>query len=210
MCITRRTPVPESFACLFRQYSVAAACHTQSMAVPGRLVLAKNPSQRGVCPPILRCPGLPYTKYVCAGASRLGKKSSPRHGDCSPYFAAAACHTESMAVPLRLVLAKNPSQRGVYPPILRCPGLPYTKYGCAGAPRLGKKSIAKRCVRQYNVAPACRTHSTAVPGHRPVFTGRFSVAILPEVWYNRTNVGRQVCLCGYWASIPASPLWASD
>ena len=44
---------------------------------------------------------------------------------------------------------------------------------------------------------------------RPVFTGRFSVAILPEVWYNRTNVGRQVCLCGYWASIPASPLWAS-
>ena len=51
------------------------------MAVPGRLVLAKNPSQRGVCPPILRCPGLPYTKYGCAGAPpgfyravRLSKK----------------------------------------------------------------------------------------------------------------------------------------
>ena len=25
--------------------------------------------------PILRCPGLPYTKYDCAGASRLGKKN---------------------------------------------------------------------------------------------------------------------------------------
>ena len=78
MYITRRTPVPESFACLFRQYSVAAACHTESMAVPLRLVLAKNPSQRGVCPPILRCPGLPYTKYGCAGASRLGKKIHPK------------------------------------------------------------------------------------------------------------------------------------
>ena len=81
MYITRRTPVPESFACLFRQYSVAAACHTESMAVPLRLVLAKNPSQRGVCLPILRCPGLPYTKYGCAGAppvfyraARLSKK----------------------------------------------------------------------------------------------------------------------------------------
>ena len=160
--------------------------------------------------PILRCPGLPYTKYGCAGASRLGKKSSPRHGARSRYFAAAACHTQSMAVPLRLVLAKNPSQRGVCPPILRCPGLPYTKYGCAGASRLGKKSSPRHGARSpYFAAAACRTQSTAVPGRRPVFTGRFSVAILPEVWYNRTNVGRQVCLCGYWASIPASPLWAS-
>ena len=77
MYTTRRTPVPESFACLFRQYSVAAACHTESMAVPLRLVLAKNPSQRGVYLPILRCPGLPYTKYGCAGAPRLGKKIQP-------------------------------------------------------------------------------------------------------------------------------------
>ena len=92
--------------------------------------------------PILRCPGLPYTKYGCAGASRLGKKSSPRHGARFPYFVAPACHTHSTAVPLRHVLAKNPSQIGVCPPILRCPGLPYTKYGCAGAPPVFYRAVS--------------------------------------------------------------------
>lgn len=149
-----------------------------------------------------------------------------------------------------------------FPPIQRCGGLPYRKYGCAAVPRLGEKSIAKRCVSANTSLPRLAVHKvrlcrgasswqenpaqgTALVPHtslqrfavhkvwlcrcadgtlrtpspisgrpfrqpaRPVFTGRFSVAILPEVWYNRTNVGRQVCLCGYWASIPASPLWAS-
>ena len=127
-------------------------------------------------------------------------------------------------------------------PILRCSGLPYAKYGCAGAPpvfyravRLSKKPvIASQCAHWRGNPFLKRTNSALFAGFclkrygfprrfaprndrgevyrhagRPVFTGRFSVAILPEVWYNRTNVGRQVCLCGYWASIPASPLWAS-
>ena len=147
--------------------------------------------------PILRCPGLPYTKYGCAGASRLGKKSSPRHGARSPYFAAAACHTQSMAVPGRLVLAKNPAQ------------------GTALVPHTSLRRLAIHKVRLCRGADGTSRTPSPTSGRlfrqpaRPFFTGRFSVAILPEVWYNRTNVGRQVCLCGYWASIPASPLWAS-
>ena len=159
--------------------------------------------------PILRCPGLPYTKYDCAGASRLGKKSSPRHGARFPYFVATACHTESMAVPLRLVLAKNPSQMCVRQYFV-APACRTQSTAVPGRLVLAKKSSPRHGARSpYFAAAACHTQSMAVPGQRPVFTGRFSVAILPEVWYNRTNVGRQVCLCGYWASIPASPLWAS-
>ena len=178
--------MPESFACLFRQYSVAAACHTESMAVPLRLVLAKNPSQRGVYPPILRCPGLSYTKYGCAGAPpgfyravRLSKK---------PVIASQCAHWR---------------------------GNPFLK-------RTNPALFAGFCLKRYGFPRRCAPRSKCPWGTprndrgevyrhagRPVFTGRFSVAILPEVWYNRTNVGRQVCLCGYWASIPASPLWAS-
>ena len=169
--------MPESFACLFRQYSVAAACHTESMAVPLRLVLAKKPSQRGVCPPILRCPGLPYTKYGCAGAPpvfyravRLSKK---------PVIARQCAHWRG-----------NPFLKRTNPALFA--GFCLKRYGFPRrfAPRNDKGEVYRHAAR-------------------PVFTGRFSVAILPEVWYNRTNVGRQVCLCGYWASIPASPLWAS-
>ena len=155
--------MPESFACLFRQYSVAAACHTESMAVPLRLVLAKNPSQ------------------MCV----------------RQYFVAPACHTQSMAVPGRLVLAKNPAQ------------------GTALVPHTSLRRLAVQKVRLCRGADGTSRTPSPTSGRlfrqpaRPFFTGRFSVAILPEVWYNRTNVGRQVCLCGYWASIPASPLWAS-
>ena len=178
--------MPESFACLFRQYSVAAACHTESMAVPLRLVLAKNPSQRGVCPPILRCPGLPYTKYGCAGATpvfyraaRLSKK---------PVIASQCAHWRG-----------NPFLKRTNPALFA--GFCLKRYGFP-------RRFAPRSKCPWGTPRNDRGEVYRHAG-RPVFTGRFSVAILPEVWYNRTNVGRQVCLCGYWASIPASPLWAS-
>ena len=181
--------MPESFACLFRQYSVAAACHTQSMAVPGRLVLAKKSSPRhGARSPyfILRCGGLPYRKYGCAGAP--------------PVFYRA------------VRLSKKPVIASQCAPRSKCPwgthwrGNPFLK-------RTNSALFAGFCLKRYGFPRrfAPRNDRGEVYRHaaRPVFTGRFSVAILPEVWYNRTNVGRQVCLCGYWASIPASPLWAS-
>ena len=169
--------------------------------------------------PILRCPGLPYRKYGCAGASRLGKKSSPRYGARFPYFAAAACHTQSMAVPGRRPFFYRAARLSKKPVIAsQCAhwrGNPFLK-------RTNPALFAGFCLKRYGFprrfAPRSkcpwgtpRNDRGEVYRHaaRPVFTGRFSVAILPEVWYNRTNVGRQVCLCGYWASIPASPLWAS-
>ena len=202
-------------------------------------------------PPIQRCGGLPYRKYGCAAAPRLGEKSIAKR-----------CVSANTSLP-RLVVHKvrlcrgASSWRKIQPKarrsfhILLCGGLPYTKYGCAGAPpvfyravRLSKKPViasqcahwrgnpflkrtnsalfAGFCLKRYGFPRRCAPRSKCPWGTprndrgevyrhagRPVFTGRFSVAILPEVWYNRTNVGRQVCLCGYWASIPASPLWAS-
>ena len=139
-----------------------------------------------VCPPILRCPGLPYTKYGCAGAppvfyraARLSKK---------PVIASQCAHWRGNSFLKRTnsaLFAGFCLKRYGFPrrfaPRSKCPW---------GTPRNDRGEVYRHA-------------------GRPVFTGRFSVAILPEVWYNRTNVGRQVCLCGYWASIPASPLWAS-
>ena len=160
--------------------------------------------------PIQRCGGLPYRKYGCAAAPRLGEKSiAKRCVSANTSLQRLAVHKVRLCRGVSSWQKIQPKARRSFP-ILRCSGLPYTKYGCAGASRLGKKSSPRPGARSpYFFAAACHTQSMAVPLRRPVFTGRFSVAILPEVWYNRTNVGRQVCLCGYWASIPASPLWAS-
>ena len=104
-------------------------------------------------PPIQRCGGLPYRKYGCAAAPRLGEKSIAKR-----------CVSANTSLP-RLVVHKVRLCRGVSSwqkiqpkarrsfPILRCSGLPYTKYGCAGAPpgfyravRLSKKPvIASQC-----------------------------------------------------------------
>ena len=193
--------------------------------------------------PILRCPGLPYTKYGCAGASRLGKKIQPKARRSFPilrcgglpyrkYGCAAAPRLGEKSIAKRCVSANTSLPRLAVHKVRLCRGVSSWQknpaQGTALVPHTSLRRLAIQkvwlcrcssswrkihrkevCVRQYFVAPACRTQSTAVLGRRPVFTGRFSVAILPEVWYNRTNVGRQVCLCGYWASIPASPLWAS-
>ena len=91
--------------------------------------------------PILRCPGLPYTKYGCAGASRLGKKIQPKARRSFPILRCPGLPYTKYGC------------AGAPPVFFRCPGLPYTKYGCAGAPpvfyravRLSKKPvIASQC-----------------------------------------------------------------
>ena len=196
----------------------------------------------GVFLPILRCPGLPYRKYGCAAAPRLGEKSiAKRCVSANTSLPRLAVHKVRLCRGVSSWQKIQPKARRSFL-ILRCGGLPYTKYGCAEAlpgfcraARLSKKPViasqcahwrgnpflkrtnpalfAGFCLKRYGFPRrfAPRNDRGEVYRHagRPVFTGRFSVAILPEVWYNRTNVGRQVCLCGYWASIPASPLWAS-
>ena len=169
-------------------------------------------------PPIQRCGGLPYRKYGCAAAPRLGEKSIAKR-----------CVSANTSLP-RLVVHKVRLCRGAarFLPGGEAVEKSVIASQCAhwrGNPFLKRTNsalFAGFCLKRYGFprrfAPRSkcpwgtpRNDRGEVYRHaaRPVFTGRFSVAILPEVWYNRTNVGRQVCLCGYWASIPASPLWAS-
>ena len=187
MYITRRTPVPESPWVSFL--------------------------------PILRCPGLPYTKYGCAGASRLGKKIQPKARRSFPILRCGGLpYTKygcAEALPGFCRAARLSKKPVIASQCAHWRGNPFLK-------RTNPALFAGFCLKRYGIprrfAPRSkcpwgtpRNDRGEVYRHagRPVFTGRFSVAILPKVWYNRTNVGRQVCLCGYWASIPASPLWAS-
>ena len=160
--------------------------------------------------PILRCPGLPYTKYGCAGASRLGKKNQPKARRSFPILRCGGLpYTKygCAGAPPGFCRAARLSKKPVI--ASQCAhwrGNPFLK-------RTNPALFAGFCLKDTDSHVASLRGMTGVRFidtlRRPVFTGRFSVAILPEVWYNRTNVGRQVCLCGYWASIPASPLWAS-
>ena len=165
------------------------------MAVPGRLVLAKNPAQGTALVPHTSLRRLAVHKVrLCRGAAR---------------FLPGGEAVE------KSVIASQCAPRSKCPWGTHWRGNPFLK-------RTNSALFAGFCLKRYGFprrfAPRSkcpwgtpRNDRGEVYRHagRPVFTGRFSVAILPEVWYNRTNVGRQVCLCGYWASIPASPLWAS-